>query len=190
MTSRSDRRGGARKGAGRPKARVTPEQEAKVRERADKAGSQAVAEETGVPRSQVLDVWRQEGVGRTRVPWSEADDAYLREHAGEQSVPRLARELQRTQPAIRARLHKLGLSIKDMRPDLTVAEVAAILGRNVEWVRRRIHSRELAGRHQDGAFRVWPSAIRELVRRDPSAPHWPSVGDWQPYLTQIIAGDV
>ena len=183
--------GGRRPGAGRPRRAVPERVAAEIVRMHGRAGSRRVSTRLGVSERVVRQVWDAADLGPScgRRRWTAREDQYLRDHAGEQSVPRLARELERTESAVSGRLVKLGLCVEDLRTDLTAKQVAEIIGRDVGFVLRRIGAKELAARQQDGAWRVWPSVFREWVRRDPSVVRFDRVGDWSTYLVALLTGD-
>jgi hypothetical protein len=115
-----------------------------------RAGSRRVSTRLGVSERVVRQVWDAADLGPScgRRRWTAREDQYLRDHAGEQSVPRLARELERTESAVSGRLVKLGLCVEDLRTDLTAKQVAEIIGRDVGFVLRRIGAKELAARRK------------------------------------------
>lgn len=183
--------GGVRPGSGRPPGRITDRDVRECRRLHGRHGARRVGQLLGLSERQVRQIWHREGLGHQclRRPWSETEDAYLREHAGEQSVPRLARELRRSEGGVRWRLALLGLSIEELRTDLTATTVAELIGRDIGFVLSRIRRRELPARQQDGAWRVWPSQVREWIRQDPSVVEWGRVGNWASYLVALLTGD-
>lgn len=99
-------------------------------------GVRRVAQRTGTPRRVVERERARLGLTpRRSQPWTDAQRTYLRDHAGEQSVTRLAREVSRigpahTEGAVRVEMSRLGLSACDLRTDLTVTQVAELVGRS------------------------------------------------------------
>jgi hypothetical protein len=183
--------GGRRPGAGRPRRAVPARVEEEIVRLHGRHGSRRVSERLGVSERAVRQVWARKALGSScpRRKWSAREDQYLRDHAGEQSVPRLARELVRSESAVRARLVRLGLCVEDLRTDLTATLVAEIIGRDVGFVLRRIGSKDLQARQQDGAWRVWPSVFRDWVRKDPTVIRFDRVGEWGHYLVALLTGD-
>lgn len=183
--------GGVRPGAGRPRGAVTARDRAEIVRLHGRQGSRRVAEGLGLSERAVRAVWAAEGLGTSclRWPWTASEDAHLVEHAGEQSVPRLARELRRSEGGVRWRLSILSLSVEELRTDLTATTVAEVIGRSVPFVLSRIGRRELAARQQDGAWRIWPSAVREWIRTDPAVVAWDRIGNWAAYIVALLTGD-
>ena len=145
-------------------------------------GIERVAQRSGVPRRVVQRERRRLGLTARRAqPWTETQRTYLREHVGEQSVTRLAREVSRLGPAhsegaVRVELSRLGLSACDLRTDLTVLQVAELIGRSPPYVLAAIRRKELAALQQDGAWRIWPSEVLAWIDADPTRIGWQRVG--------------
>jgi hypothetical protein len=94
-------------------------------------------------------------------------EAHLKHTAGERSVRRLARELGRTTGSVRRQLSVLAMSMPDLRTELTVRQVADIVGRPESYVMAAIRRGELGARKLDNAWRIWPSEVRDWLDTDP-----------------------
>ena len=116
---------------------------------------------------------------------------YLRDHAGEMSKKRLAKLTSYSVNAVRMKLSELNLRPSDLRTDLTVSQVAKLIGYSEDWVRGTVKRKEMPWRETDGVLRVWPSELRAWVLEDPrSRVQWSKVaredlGD----IAGLIAGD-
>jgi len=122
-----------------------------------------------------LTAWQVRGVHRRATkprPWSTRETDALREFAGERGPARLARELGRTELAVRRKLNTLGLTDEDLRTDLTLEQVAELVGRSATYLRQHINLRRLSARIVEGAYRVWPSELRAWVDADRSRVDW------------------
>ena len=114
--------------------------------------------------------------------WNARQRDILREHVGEQTPKRLAREVskagpERTEGAVRKELVGLGLAgcepvegmprghytLRDMRPDMTLEQVEEVTGIARSRLLSRIERGELHGRKEAGAWRVWPTKLREWL---------------------------
>jgi hypothetical protein len=168
---------------------VTERDKAEICRLHGRYGSRSVAVRLGVSERRVRAIWEDEGLGTgcLRRAWTSREDAYLRDHAGEQSVPRLARELRRSEGGVRWRLARLQLDVEELRTDLTATQIAEVIGRDITFVLSRIRRREIAARQQDGAWRIWPSALREWIRSDPGIVQWAKIGTWAAYLVSLLS---
>jgi hypothetical protein len=139
-----------------------------------------MARRLGLSEWQVRKLLAQVGLAGRRSRWTEprpdlapddyagvytADD-YLRDNAGERSKRRLAREIGCSASALRLRLSSLGLRPSELRTDLTVSQVALLIGRSEDYVRTLVHRRALPWRRVDGVWRVWPSELRTWLLED------------------------
>lgn len=151
-----------------------------------------LARRLGLSRYQLMRRARALGLLEPRKPWSESEDTLLHEQAGRWSWERLGQEIGRTTGACVARAKLLGISA--VRDELTAADCARLVGRDPETVARWIERRALKGRRDgSGLWRVWPSALRELVIAEPSRVSWRGMlaGDESDrvLLVQLIAGE-
>lgn len=171
-------------------------------------GREAIANRLGgVSVRQVRRMIAELGIaGRCVSPWDEerddlapdghkgsytADD-YLRDHAGEMGVERLAREIGRGRSvnAVRVRLSRLGLCVSDMRTDLTLSTVSALVGWSTEWLMAAVRRRELKAQTVDGVVRVWPSVLRDWICADVRRVRWERVAREDLLdIVSLIAGD-
>jgi hypothetical protein len=78
--------------------------------------------------------------------------------------------------------------LPDLRQDLTVERVARLTGRDTETVMRRIERKELSARKEDGAYRIWPSALRDFLARDKRFVDRTKVQDWEE-LQGLLLGE-
>ncbi|MCA9643516.1 MAG: helix-turn-helix domain-containing protein [Myxococcales bacterium] len=97
---------------------------------------------------------------------------YLRDHAGEQSKRRLAREIGCSEASVRCELWKLGMRIKELRTELTLAEVARLTGWSEPHVRQLVARKELRAVRLDGVLRVYPSVLRKWMLTNVRRVRW------------------
>lgn len=102
-------------------------------------------------------------------------DDHLRMHAGERAPLRLGRDLGRTPDSIRARLSVHELRLTELRLELTLVVCGQLIGRDPSTLEAWIRRGELRARRVDGAWRVWPKTLRELVLGDKSRVDWSRV---------------
>jgi len=81
----------------------------------------------------------------------------------------------------------MGISISELRTDLTVAMVCDLTGRSEPTILRALARRELRGRMSDGAWRVWPSELRRWVLADASRVVPRAVQSWEE-LVGLLGG--
>ena len=131
---------------------------------------------------QVLEEAEKRRQSSQAAAWNARQRDILRERVGEQSPKRLAREVSkvgptRTEAAVRKELVELDLAgcepvegmprgrytLPDMRPDMTLEQVEDVTGIPRSRILSRIERGELHGRKEDGAWRVWPTKLREWL---------------------------
>lgn len=154
--------------------------EDEVKRLALRLGRRSMATRLGLSEWQVRKLLYQVGLGGRRARWLEprpdlapddyegpytADD-YLRDNAGERSKRRLAREIGCSASALRLRLSRLALRPSELRTDLTVSQVASLIGRSEDYVRTLVSRRVMPWRRVDGVWRVWPSELRAWLLED------------------------
>lgn len=178
---------------GRPRHQVTDEQRAEIVRLARTRGwgRARICAHLGLADRlvrQVLEESERKRQSDRALAWRrhQAQQSHLREHAGEQSPKRLAREVSRlgpprTEPAVRKQLVELGLAgaepvdgmprgrytLGDLRPDLTLEQVEDVTGIPRSRLLSRIERGELHARKEDGAWRVWPTKLREWLAGGP-----------------------
>lgn len=172
--------------AGRPRTELPASARAEViRQARDRGrGAPAIVRATGYPERFVRRVlseerlsrphvrtrsWDQEAPARLRPDkWSGAytHDDHLRLNLGPSSFVRLARELGRSPDAIRVRASVLGLCISDRRVDLSLAQAAALAGRDVVSLLAAVRRGDLSARQVEGVWRVWPTELRTWALAD------------------------
>lgn len=165
---------------GRPRKEVTQHQrDAILRLGALRRGRRRIMRAVpGVTQWQVRRVLEGAGMLPRRLrQWTEAENKHLREHAGERGPKRLTRDLRamgfhRDESAVRRQLSVLALSLPTLRVELTLRTCEQLIGRSVPTLMAHIRRRELSARMTDGAWRVWPSELREYVLADKGRVDW------------------
>lgn len=114
-------------------------------------------------------------------------DTHLRQSAGPSRPKRLARELGRTVDAVRVRLAILGISLTATAPDITLAEAARLMGRDVESLLAAARRKELAARRVEDRWRVHPADLRTWAIADLARIRWARSAD-PDAMAGLIAG--
>lgn len=156
---------------GRPRRGITEAQREDIARLSRRGlGQRSIALRLGLTYRQV----RSNAPAQTSKPraWTAHELDTLREHVGERSPSRLARELGRTELAVRRKLAAMGLDPEELRIDLTLEQVSELVGRSVTYLRQQVHLRRLPARVVDGTYRVWPSELRAWVDADRSRVDW------------------
>lgn len=174
---------------GRP-PRSTPEDlVSEVQGLADRGwGARRIAKRLGLSRWQVRRL-----LPSASRSWTDAERDHLRSHAGECGPERLARELtrmgtRRTADAVRRELLRLGLTLAELRTDLTVSLVCELTGRSEPYVLRAIGRRELAAERLGVSWRIWPSQLRSWILADKARVLWKQV-ELREELVGLLAGE-
>ena len=164
---------------GRPRREATPEQRLEIHRLARKYGQATVAAKLGLPVWMVRSEMQAIKVRRApAVPWTEAENDVLEELGGSVSAKQIVGELRRRGHVRSLRAVQdqmvtvLRLGRRDSRADLTVVQVAALLGRGEGFVRDEIGRKRLRAYDIDGAWRVYPSSLREYVLGDLDRADW------------------
>lgn len=125
-------------------------------------------------------------------------DDHLRHTAGERAPERLARELGRSVIAVRSRLSALGISIGARRLELTVTDVAELLGRDPGTILAAIRrykastrgdetdDRGLRAEQVGGRWLVQPRHLRAWIVEDTTRFRWAQSSDPQAVLGLLV----
>ena len=131
---------------------------------------------TGWPRQACWDRARKLGLAKKRSArsrrWSCAEDQRLIGLAGTRSVRTIGQRLNRSVPAVRTRLKRLGLSSGRVRDGLTKIDLAEMLGCSRKTIRHWIHQGWLKGcyegkRRVHDTIRVSESNLLEFWKNHP-----------------------
>ena len=115
---------------------------------------------------------------------------YLRDHAGEQGQRRLAREVGCSRSAVRTQLHRLSLGIAELRTELSLTDVARLIGWSDRHVRALVERRELRAVRLDGVLRVYPSVLRKWILTDVRRVRWERIAREDVLdVVSLVAGD-
>lgn len=164
---------------GRPAREIDDQVKADIARLARKFGRDAIVDRLGLPEWLVRRCLEALGIRRRRPePWTGEESEHLREHAGERSVTRLQRDLRamghdRSRRAIEMRVRVLtGLGVRELRTELSVAQVCMLIGRSDRFVIDEIGRRRLRAHRSEGEWCVWPSALRSYVLEDLDRVDW------------------
>lgn len=160
---------------GRPRHEATPEQRAEIERLARKMGRGGIVARTGLPARLIqreLESLRLRT--RRRLEFEPREDAYLRSYAHAKGLEELQRDLAALAGVvhplerIRVRVQVLmTLGMRELRTELSVEQVAILIGRDEKHVRNEIERKRLRAHRMGGTiYRVAPSDLRLYVLAD------------------------
>ena len=185
-------------GRGRPGHTLTPERRDVIERMLRRRGIVATASILREPQWLVRCVAEAMGARRranAEPEWLVEEDNHLRENP-EKSGATLARELAelcgtaRAPRRIRARIaYLLGMPSRELRLELSIPQVATLIGRDRRFVTAEIERRRLPARRssEDGRRYVVPSVLRTYVDRDLTRVDWTRC-DWRELIDLLRGG--